>query len=96
LFKYSAYGITQLFYVPILILFALRILNMTDLTTRPRGIQWTGLIIVGYFTLMAMLFFGLDRYRLPFMPWMIIESSIVVAWLGTLPKTNGGSQHAGS
>jgi hypothetical protein len=31
-----------------------------------------------------MLFFGIDRYRLPFMPWMIIESSIVVAWLGNL------------
>ena len=85
-FKYASYGITQIFYIPILSLFALRIFNLLDETTRPRGIQWIGLIITVYFVLMAMLFYGSDRYRLPFLPWMIIESSIVVAWLGNLPK----------
>jgi hypothetical protein len=85
-FKYASYGITQIFYLPILILFVLRTFNLLDATTRPRGIQWIGLIITVYFTLVAMLFYGSDRYRLPFLPWMIIESSIVVTWLGILPE----------
>ena len=85
-FKYASYGITQIFYILILSLFSLRIFNFLDQTTRPRGIQWIGLIITAYFVLMAMLFYGSDRYRLPFLPWMIIESSIVVAWLGNLTK----------
>jgi hypothetical protein len=82
LIKYSSYGISQLFYVFIAILFILRLLNLTDATTLPRGVQWTSFIIIAYFVLVAMVFFGMDRYRLPLLPWMIIESSVVVAWLG--------------
>lgn len=80
-FKYASYGITQIFYLPILILFALRLFNSLDPASRPHGIQWIGLIVAAYFTLIAILFIGEDRYRLPFLPWMIIESSVVVAWL---------------
>jgi 4-amino-4-deoxy-L-arabinose transferase-like glycosyltransferase len=79
--KYSFYGVSQIFYLPILALFALRLLNFMDASTRPHGMQWTGIIVTLYFTLMAILFFGLDRYRLPFLPWMIIESSVVLSWL---------------
>jgi hypothetical protein len=88
-FKYASYGITQIFYLPILICFALRIFNLLDASTRPHGVQWIGLVITGYFTLMAMLFFGQDRFRLPFLPWMIIESSIVITWLANLDEVSG-------
>jgi uncharacterized membrane protein len=88
-FKYTSYGLTQIFYLSILICFTLRIFNLLDHSTRPHGIQWVGLIIILYFTLMAILFFGLDRFRLPFLPWMIIESSIVIAWLANLDEVSG-------
>ena len=90
-FKYSFYGITQIFYLPILTCFALRIVNLLDASTRPHGIQWIGLIITVYFMLMGMVFTGLDRYRLPFLPWIIIESSIVVAWLGSSPSVGSAA-----
>jgi hypothetical protein len=77
-FKYAAYGVTQLFYLPILIMFILRILNLGNATTRPHRLQWIGFMIIGYFVLIAMLFSGHDRYRLPFLPWMVIEGSILV------------------
>jgi 4-amino-4-deoxy-L-arabinose transferase-like glycosyltransferase len=84
--KYLSYGITQIFYLPILILFALRVFNLRNPALQPRGIQWTGLMVVVYFTLMAALFIGEDRYRLPILPWMIVESSVIVAWLGKLAQ----------
>jgi 4-amino-4-deoxy-L-arabinose transferase-like glycosyltransferase len=90
--KYASYGITQIFYLPILICFALRIFNLPDATTRPHGIQWIGFVITGYFMLMTMLFFGQDRFRLPFLPWMIIESSIVIAWLANLNEVSARPQ----
>jgi hypothetical protein len=64
---------------------------LADATTRPHGLQWIGFIVTLYFMLMAMLFFGLDRFRLPFLPWMIIEGSIVVTWLGILPESKRDS-----
>lgn len=79
--KYTFYGITQIFYIPILMCFALRTLNIVHSTRRPRAIKWIGFIITGYFTVMAMLFFGQDRFRLPFLPWMILETSVVLAGL---------------
>jgi len=76
--KYGMYGVTQIFYLPILILFVLRALNLFDARLRPQGIQWTGWLIAIYFTLLTLVFFGVDRYRLPFFPWMIIEASVML------------------
>jgi 4-amino-4-deoxy-L-arabinose transferase-like glycosyltransferase len=92
--KYGSYGFTQIFYLLILICFTLRVFNLLDDTTRPRGIQLMGFIIILYFTMMAILFYGLDRYRLPFLPWMIIESSIVIAWLANFDEVS--KPHTGS
>lgn len=75
--KYGMYGITQMFYLPILILFVLRILNLFEPRLLPQGIQWLGWLVIIYFTLLTLIFFGMDRYRLPFFPWMIIESSVM-------------------
>jgi hypothetical protein len=76
--KYGMYGIAQIFYLPILILFGLRLLNLFEARLRLQGIQWLGWLVILYFTLLTLIFFGIDRYRLPFFPWMIIEASVIL------------------
>jgi 4-amino-4-deoxy-L-arabinose transferase-like glycosyltransferase len=79
LLKYSLYGVSQLAYVGFLLLFAIRLLELFTPSLRPRGAQWTGCVLTLYFTLLCLAFHGEDRYRLPILPWILIEGSVVLA-----------------
>jgi 4-amino-4-deoxy-L-arabinose transferase-like glycosyltransferase len=83
--KYSLYGISQLCYLSLLLLFCLRVFDMFALAKRPRGAQWTGWLLASYFTLLCLIFFGQDRFRLPILPWMLIESSVFLSHVARLP-----------
>ena len=72
-------GEPQLTYVCVLILFCTRALELLTPAHRPRAEQWTGWLFVGYFTLLCLVFHGQDRYRLPILPWILIEGSVVLA-----------------
>jgi 4-amino-4-deoxy-L-arabinose transferase-like glycosyltransferase len=86
--KYGVYGITQVSYMLVLLLFCFRMLDLFDAASRPRGIQWTGWILALYFTLLSLIFFGADRFRLPILPWMLIEVSVFVSrMVGPLAKS---------
>ena len=77
--KYTLYGASQIVYVAFLVLFCLRVLDLGAHSRRPRGAQWTGWLLIGYFTLLCLVFHGEDRYRLPILPWMLIEGSVLLA-----------------
>ena len=49
---------------------------------RPRGILWCSWLFIGYFTLLGLVFHGQDRYRLPILPWLLIEAAVIVARAG--------------
>jgi 4-amino-4-deoxy-L-arabinose transferase-like glycosyltransferase len=76
--KYGLYGIFELCYLPLLLLFCYRVFDVLSIANRPRGVQWTGWLFTLYFTFVSLVFFGNDRYRLPILPWMVIESSVVL------------------
>jgi hypothetical protein len=40
------------------------------------------LLIAGYFTSICLVFHGEDRYRLPILPWILLEAAVVVARKG--------------
>jgi 4-amino-4-deoxy-L-arabinose transferase-like glycosyltransferase len=94
--KYSLYGITQLCYIPFLLLFFLRIVELLHVVNRPRGLQWTGWLFAFYFTLLCLIFLGEDRYRLPILPWMMLESSVLLSRLTGLHGENGGAEFSPS
>lgn len=85
-FKYVLYGVSQLVYFLVLVLFLRRAAELRNPERRPRGSQWAGWLLVGYFTLMSMLFFGEDRYRLPIFPFMLIEASHLLSRLTSVEK----------
>ncbi len=97
--KYTLYGVTQFCYLALLILFCFRVLDLFTATNRPQGIQWVGWILVSYFTFLALIFFGTDRFRLPILPWMLIESSVflfrTVARSGIAKGVPEGTEKAG-
>ncbi len=77
--KYTLYGASQLVYVFLLICCFVRLGDLVNPAQRPRGAQWTGWLLAGYFTLICLLFSGSDRYRLPILPWILIEGAVVLA-----------------
>jgi 4-amino-4-deoxy-L-arabinose transferase-like glycosyltransferase len=77
--KYALYGVSQFAYVLLLIAVCARAVDYFVPARRPHGAQWTGLLIAGYFTGICLIFHGEDRYRLPILPWFLIESALVLA-----------------
>ena len=78
--KYALHAVSQLAYVAVLAAFLLRAFELLTRLARLSGTQWAGWIVALGFTAVAVLFFGQDRFRLPILPWMMIEGA---AWLGT-------------
>ena len=78
--KYALHAVSQLAYVAVLAAFLLRAFELLTRRTRLSGTQWAGWIVILGFTAVAVLFFGQDRFRLPILPWMMIEGA---AWLGS-------------
>jgi hypothetical protein len=76
--KYGTYALCHIAHVVLLGLCLARILSFAGPAGRPHGAQWTGYLVAGYFTCASLVFFGSDRFRLPFLPWMLIEAAVVV------------------
>ena len=76
--KYGLYGISQLCYLAVLALFGARAFQISTRATRPRGLGWTPWIFISYFTLVTLAFFGQDRFRLPILPWMVMEACVLL------------------
>ena len=77
--KHGLFAVAQLAYVAFLSLFVVRVLELPWRAHRPRGAQWTGWLLAGYFTLLCLVFHGEDRYRLPILPWILVEGCVVLA-----------------
>jgi 4-amino-4-deoxy-L-arabinose transferase-like glycosyltransferase len=76
--RYVLFGISQLSWALIAGLVLARIASWRFTQCRPKGPQWCGWILVAYFTLVCLVFHGQDRYRLPLLPWFLIEAAVVV------------------
>lgn len=77
--KYALHGASQLAYLVVLGLFLLRLVDIVLGRARPAGAQWVGWIAIACFTGVSLIFFGQDRFRLPILPWMILEGCAQVA-----------------
>jgi 4-amino-4-deoxy-L-arabinose transferase-like glycosyltransferase len=76
--KHLLYGISQLIYLCVMLLLVERIASFRDPAQRPKGVQWTGWILAAYFTGICLIFHGEDRYRLPILPWILLEGAVVL------------------
>jgi 4-amino-4-deoxy-L-arabinose transferase-like glycosyltransferase len=88
--KYGLYAFCQLSYTGLFTLFCARLLSFADPEQRPRHRQWVGFLVGAALASVALVTFGLDRYRLPFLPWMIIEAS--VAYCGFCSSRESGNK----
>ena len=87
--KYTLDGISQLFYVFFLIAFCIRALDLVTAGQRPRGVHWTGWILAAYFTVICLVLHGEDRYRLPILPWILIERSVLLVRMAAEAARDG-------
>lgn len=79
--KHALYGLSQFSYAAVLMVLLIRILSWQHREQRPRGTQWAGCLIAAYFTAVCLVLHAQDRYRLPILPWMLIEGSVVLTRL---------------
>lgn len=84
--KHALYATSQVVYLFSLILFCARAFELSSSSLRPCGAQWTGWLFVGYFTCLCLVFHGQDRYRLPILPWILIEASVVLARMAVVER----------
>jgi len=56
----------------------MRLWQFRDPRLRPQGAQWTGWVLAGFFTAVSLVFFGSDRFRLPFLPWLLLEIGAIL------------------
>jgi len=77
--KFALYGACQGLYLLLMALLLVRLADYWDRRRRPEGLRWAGWVVVLYFTLVTLVFFGSDRFRLPIMPWLIIEVAVLLA-----------------
>jgi 4-amino-4-deoxy-L-arabinose transferase-like glycosyltransferase len=77
-FKHVLYGVSQLSYLCVMLLLVARVASFRDPARRPKGIQWTGWILAAYFTGICLIFHSEDRYRLPILPWILLEGAVVL------------------
>ena len=75
--RHALYGMSQLAWLAIALLVAARLASWRRPDDRPRGTQWFGWLLVCYFTAICLVFHGEDRYRLPLLPWYLIEAAVV-------------------
>jgi 4-amino-4-deoxy-L-arabinose transferase-like glycosyltransferase len=78
----ALYGVCQFAWLAIALLVVARIVSWRDPAARPRDGEWAGWLLVGYFTAICLVFHGEDRYRLPLLPWFLIEAAVVIAAAG--------------
>ena len=83
--KAALYAVNQIAYWAVMALLGFRLVRAVRRQTRPHGVQWTGYMAAMVFTALCLVFFGSDRFRLPIMPWILIEAAVVLA--GTSPST---------
>ena len=73
--RHFLFGASQLAWISIALLVLARVVSWRRKADRPRGARWSGWLLVAYFTAICLVFHGEDRYRLPIMPWFIIEAA---------------------
>jgi hypothetical protein len=76
--RYLLFGVSQFAWFVIAALVLVRLGSWRDPQRRPRGAQWIGWVLVAYFTAICVVFHGEDRYRLPLLPWLLIEAAVVL------------------
>jgi 4-amino-4-deoxy-L-arabinose transferase-like glycosyltransferase len=77
--RHALYGLSQLTWMALALLVLARVASWRAASQRPRGAQWSGWLLVAYFTAICLVFHGEDRYRLPVLPWFLIEAAVVLA-----------------
>jgi hypothetical protein len=75
--RHVLYAISQAAWVVVALLVIGRIVSWRHGDARPRAAQWCGWLLVAYFTAVCLVFHGEDRYRLPILPWLLIEAAVV-------------------
>lgn len=73
------YGISQAGYLLLLLPFVTRVIRRRYDRERAAPDRWTGWLLILYFTGVTLLFFGDSRFRLPILPWMILEVGALAA-----------------
>lgn len=81
--KYGSYIASQAAYLALFGLCLLRGAGLAVREARPAGLQWTGFWVAGAVLLAALATFGQDRFRLPLLPWMVLEAGVAVRGLRT-------------
>ena len=79
LVRHLLYATSQAAWVLVALLAFGRVSSWRHGDARPRNIQWSGWLLVLYFTAICLVFHGEDRYRLPILPWLLIEAAAAVA-----------------
>ncbi len=79
--KYGSYVASQAAYLALFGLCLLRCTGLAAGAQRPAGLQWTGFWVAGTVLLAALATFGQDRFRLPLLPWMVLEAGVAVRGL---------------
>jgi hypothetical protein len=77
--KYALYALCQFAYMAVLFALGARARQALQSGERPKGSQWAGPILCAYFTLLCIVFHGEDRYRLPILPWMLIQVAVLAS-----------------
>jgi hypothetical protein len=76
--RHALYGVSQLAWMLVALLVLARVHSWRDGHQHPRAAQWTGWLLVAYFTAICLVFHGEDRYRLPVLPWFLIEAAVAL------------------
>ena len=90
--RLMAFGASQLVHALLLALLLARLLSWRDPGQRPRGLQWTGWWLAAGVTALALLTHGQDRYRLPLLPWMVLEAAVWIAGRVARREPHAGGQ----
>ena len=91
-FKYSAYLVSEGAYLVLLALLGLRCLSWTGTGETPRGSQWTGYLVGAVGVFVTLVTFGQDRFRMPILPWMLIEAAVVLVSTSASPRLEQNSE----
>jgi 4-amino-4-deoxy-L-arabinose transferase-like glycosyltransferase len=77
--RLAAFGVSQFAYGVVLALLLARVLSWSHPGRHPRGVQWVGWWVAAGVTALCLLTHGQDRYRLPILPWMVLEGAVWLA-----------------
>ena len=76
--KYASFLACQAAYLALFGLCLLCAAGLARIADRPIGAQWMGFWVAGTVVFAALATFGQDRFRLPLLPWMVLEVSMAV------------------